>query len=122
MNKDGLGGLKPMGGNGPGGPDGSPLPVRQREPGDGASHLLVNITVDRRFDHRFLYRLVSLAMRIGGILDKCNGEMARFAFPSGSVAEFMQEIDSRAPVRRTLVSPRDSGGSWVNVRFQAVPD
>jgi hypothetical protein len=58
-------------------------------------------------------------LRIGGILDKCNGETARFAFPNGSVAEFMREIDCRAPVRRTSVSPRDRGGSWVNVRFQA---
>jgi hypothetical protein len=120
MNNEGLSGLKPWGGNGPGGPGGSPLPVRQWGPGEGASHLLVNITVDRRFDHRFLYRLVSLALRIGGVLDKCNGETARFAFPNGSVSEFMQEIDCRARVRRASVSPRDSGGSWVNVRFQAL--
>lgn len=119
MNKDGLSGLKPRDGKGPETPGRSPLPVQQRESGAGASHLLVNITVNRRFDHRFLYRLVSLALRIGGMLDKCNGESARFAFPSGSVGEFMQEIDCRAPVLRTSVSPRDSGGSWVNVRFQA---
>jgi hypothetical protein len=60
--------------------------------------------------------------RYGKLLDECNGETARFAYPKGSVAEFMQEIDCRARVRRASVSPRDSGGSWVNVRFQGLAE
>jgi hypothetical protein len=95
-------------------PAGPPAASYPRE-----SHLLVNLTVERRFDYRFLYRLVSLALRNGGRLERCNGETARFSFPHGSIAEFIGEIGNRAPVGRTLVCPRDSGGSWINVRFRS---
>lgn len=95
------------------------LPPRQVPLPSGSAHLCVNLTVDRRFDFRFLFRLVSLAIRYGGMLERCDAAGAEFAFPQGSVADFMGEIGSQAPVRRTVVSPRERGGSRVSVRFRS---
>ncbi len=82
------------------------------------SQLLVNLTVDRRFDYRLLYRLTSLALRSGGNLEHCNGQIAIFGFPNGGIVGFLEEVGCRIPIGRSLVSPRENGTSVVNVKFR----
>lgn len=91
-------------------------PVRQATL--AGARLLVNLTVDRPFEYRLLYRLTSLTLQCGGILVLCNREIAMFAFPSDGVIGFMEEAGFKAPIARTLVSRRDAPNSIVNVRFK----
>ena len=84
-------------------------------------HLLVNLTVDRRFYYRTLYRLTSLALKTGGMLDYCNGQIAMFHFPAGGVMGFLEDVGYTIHVERSRVSYRDIGGSIVNVKFQGPP-
>jgi hypothetical protein len=83
-----------------------------------ASAILVNIMVEAHFEYSALYRLASLAIRTGGGLDGCNGDMALFSFPNGGITAFMEGIGFEVPVSRTVVSPKDKGVSKVNIRFK----
>ncbi|MEO6097520.1 MAG: hypothetical protein ABIW76_18450 [Fibrobacteria bacterium] len=82
---------------------------------DGA--ILVNLTLGVRFGCRTLYRITSLALRSGGIMEVCNEDMAIFAFPKGGTIEFIEEIGLSLIVTRTVVSPREKSISKVNIRF-----
>ena len=83
-----------------------------------ASAILVNLTTEMRFDYRALYRITSLAIRAGGMLEVCNADIAIFAFPNGGITAFMEEIGFEIRIARTVVSPREKGSSKVNIRFQ----
>jgi hypothetical protein len=78
----------------------------------------VNLTVDKPFEYRILYRLTSLALQCRGMLVHCNGEIAMYAFAGNGVTGFMEEVGFKAPIARTLVSHRESANSIVNVRFR----
>jgi hypothetical protein len=84
-------------------------------PTDGA--ILVNLTLGMRFGYRILYRITSLALRTGGIMEVCNEDMAIFAFPKGGTIEFIEELGLSLIVTRTVVSPREKAISKVNIRF-----
>jgi hypothetical protein len=45
---------------------------------EGEFPFLINLTVDRLFDYHLRYRLTSMAIRSGGMLENCNGEIAMF--------------------------------------------
>jgi hypothetical protein len=82
-----------------------------------ASAILVNINVDSGFDYRTLYRVTSLAIRAGGTLEICNGNIAIFAFPNGGIMAFMEEVGFEIQIAKTVVSPKEKGISKVNIRF-----
>lgn len=82
-----------------------------------ASAILVNLNASSAFDYRVLYRMSSLAIRTGGLLEACNEDIAIFAFPQGGITTFMEEIGFVIKITKTMVSPKDKGISKVNIRF-----
>jgi hypothetical protein len=81
------------------------------------STVLVNLSVDERFTYRVLYKLTSLAMRTGGMLEVSNEDMAIFAFPRGGITAFLDEMGFAVKPARTVISPKEKGVSKVNIRF-----
>lgn len=95
-----------------------PRVINLYPPSDGA--ILVNLTLGVRFGYRALYRITSLALRTGGVMEVCNEDMAIFAFPKGGTIEFIEEIGLSLIVTRTVVSPRGKAISKVNIRFTSI--
>lgn len=83
----------------------------------GAS-VLVNATLDLNFEYRILYRLTSLALRSGGVLEASNEDIAIFGFPDGGIRPFMDTLLLEMPVAKTFFSPKERGISKVNIRFK----
>ena len=79
--------------------------------------ILVNINAAQLFDYRTLYRITSLAIGIGGVMEVCNEDIAIFAFPKNNISEFMESIGFEIRILKTVVSPKEKGISKVNIRF-----
>lgn len=86
-----------------------------------SSAILVNLNAETAFDYRVLYRMATLAIRTGGMLELCNEEIAIFAFPQGGITSFMEEVGFQIKISKTMVSPKERGISKVNIRFKLSP-
>jgi hypothetical protein len=81
--------------------------------------ILVNIISDTQVGQRTLERMASLALKAGGTMELCNGEIAVFAFPEQGILAFMEGLGYEIRVLKTMVSPREKGSSKVNIRFKS---
>jgi hypothetical protein len=83
--------------------------------------VLANLALETTFDYRILYRITSLAMRYGGILEACNEEIAILGFPDGGILDFLEVVGLELKVSRYQLSSRERGISKVNLRFVGKP-